>query len=581
MGVYGYFSGIREHDAARPFQDGGTPGKQTLTQRLPVQRHPAERGGTEPETDKQPDAAELEAATPMESAYEDPFAMHQLVQQRGDGDGDAAPGAVHEAAQEGVAGAGRALPFLDEIQRSFGRHDLGGVRAHVGGPAAAACQRMGASAYATGTQIAFAGVPDLHTAAHEAAHVVQQRSGVQLKGGVGEVGDRYERHADEVADLVVAGQSAEALLDQHAGGSGVSGAPAQARAIQAKFVYDNGVAMTGVGMQAVDPIWRGTTGFGTFVNVFRAETVHPFETWLATNHGGLTEQQRTAVLEAVQADKTRPQAPAPSSGPGGSSSTSGGSAGPGKSPSISSSGAGSKTPSAEDLARAKRWEEEEVIKKAYLGAQKTAVSEYETQMRTAAKWQQVMTYDPETLKSGFGEVPGLGAMLDAAKAKFGADLLIVEGTSTRSNPHSGFISMLKTLTDKIDFAMALMQELSNILARGSIEQLDLAAMGVGTGGKGSISRDNYVALAEEIEYRGMVRRLKSLYEIKGDKVLSDPTYASIKDLIPAMLKESSEQRSGEKASLVFLEYLKRLPSAHKAGHAKRHAALVEYRKQLK
>jgi hypothetical protein len=57
------------------------------------------------------------------------------------------------------------------------------------------------------------GAPSVHTAAHEAAHVVQQRGGVQLKGGVGETGDAYERHADTVADAVVAGRSAEDLLD--------------------------------------------------------------------------------------------------------------------------------------------------------------------------------------------------------------------------------------------------------------------------------------------------------------------------------------------------------------------------------
>jgi hypothetical protein len=51
---------------------------------------------------------------------------------------------------------------------------------------------MGAEAFATGDQVAFGAAPDLHTAAHEAAHVVQQRQGVQLKGGVGEVGDAYE-----------------------------------------------------------------------------------------------------------------------------------------------------------------------------------------------------------------------------------------------------------------------------------------------------------------------------------------------------------------------------------------------------
>ena len=73
---------------------------------------------------------------------------------------------------------------------------------YVGGPAAKATQDMGALAYATGNHVAFGGSPSLHTAAHEAAHVVQQRSGVQLKGGVGEVGDSYERNADAVADDV-------------------------------------------------------------------------------------------------------------------------------------------------------------------------------------------------------------------------------------------------------------------------------------------------------------------------------------------------------------------------------------------
>lgn len=71
---------------------------------------------------------------------------------------------------------------------------------------------MGAEAYATGNDVAFRASPDLHTAAHEAAHVVQQRGSVQLAGGVGQAGDSYEQHADAVADAVVAGRSAEALL---------------------------------------------------------------------------------------------------------------------------------------------------------------------------------------------------------------------------------------------------------------------------------------------------------------------------------------------------------------------------------
>jgi Domain of unknown function (DUF4157)/Microbial transglutaminase len=103
-----------------------------------------------------------------------------------------------------------------------------GVRAHTDGAAAGANAEMGSQAYARGNDVAFGGAPDLHTAAHEAAHVVQQRAGVQLKGGVGERGDAYERHADAVADTVVAGGSSEALLSTMAGapasGPGTAGA---------------------------------------------------------------------------------------------------------------------------------------------------------------------------------------------------------------------------------------------------------------------------------------------------------------------------------------------------------------------
>jgi uncharacterized protein DUF4157 len=130
---------------------------------------------------------------------------------------------VHAAAAHGTRGSTTALPHHAQIQQAFGRHDIGHIQAHVGGAAADGAAAMGATAFAVGDHVAFAGAPDLHTAAHEAAHVVQQRAGVQLRGGVGEVGDRHEQHADAVADLVVQGQSAEAVLDQYAGG-GASGA---------------------------------------------------------------------------------------------------------------------------------------------------------------------------------------------------------------------------------------------------------------------------------------------------------------------------------------------------------------------
>ena len=117
-----------------------------------------------------------------------------------------------ESAAAGIAEPARALPHLDKIQRSFGNHDLSGVSAHVGGHAAAASEAIGAQGFATGSHVAFAREPDLFLAAHEAAHVVQQREGVHLKGGVGEAGDQHEQNADAVAARVVAGESATDLL---------------------------------------------------------------------------------------------------------------------------------------------------------------------------------------------------------------------------------------------------------------------------------------------------------------------------------------------------------------------------------
>jgi hypothetical protein len=118
--------------------------------------------------------------------------------------------------------SGGPLPFLDTIQRSFGRHDLSHVRAHTGSGAAANALALGAEAFARGSDVTFSRKPSLHTAAHEAAHVIQQQAGVNVPGNTGRAGDAYERHADEVADRVARGQSVEALLDAP---PGVGGAP--------------------------------------------------------------------------------------------------------------------------------------------------------------------------------------------------------------------------------------------------------------------------------------------------------------------------------------------------------------------
>jgi uncharacterized protein DUF4157 len=162
--------------------------------------------------------------------------------------------AVHAAAEHGIAGSSSPLPYADQIQRAFGHHDVSNIQAHSDGAAETGAHAMGAQAFATGNHVAFAGTPDLHTAAHEAAHVVQQRGGVHLKGGVGVEDDSYERHADAVADRVVAGESAQELLDQHAPAKGATSSgpnPAVQRAPKASHYgtfTDEKYAISGGGL---------------------------------------------------------------------------------------------------------------------------------------------------------------------------------------------------------------------------------------------------------------------------------------------------------------------------------------------
>ncbi|MEQ8971469.1 MAG: DUF4157 domain-containing protein [Coleofasciculus sp. C1-SOL-03] len=122
-----------------------------------------------------------------------------------------------DIAADGFTETPRQLPHLDKIQKSFGQ-DMSHVQAFIGGKATTASVQLGAAAYTSENRIAFAKTPSLGLAAHEAAHVVQQQSGkVQLKDGLGQVGDKYEQHADAVADAVVAGKSAEPLLGEYTG----------------------------------------------------------------------------------------------------------------------------------------------------------------------------------------------------------------------------------------------------------------------------------------------------------------------------------------------------------------------------
>ena len=148
------------------------PGKRTLTERLPAPIAPVQQ--------------KIDAVAPGMPSASQPT-HHELfgaVQRKANG-GEPDTAAVHDSAQRGIATSSSSLPHGETIQRLFGRHSVADVQAHTGAEAAASARAMGAQAYATGNHVVLGDRTDLHTVAHEAAHVVQQRGGVQLKGGVG------------------------------------------------------------------------------------------------------------------------------------------------------------------------------------------------------------------------------------------------------------------------------------------------------------------------------------------------------------------------------------------------------------
>jgi hypothetical protein len=161
------------------------------------------------------------AAAPTSAAPKAASPGKSPQSERGDG-----TSSVHRAAVFGTSGSAAQLPFLDQIQKAFGKHDVSGVKAYTDPAAIDGSREMGAEAFTTGNQVAFGRTPDLHLVAEEAAHVVQQRAGVSLPGGVGKPDDAHEHHAHAVADAVVAGQSAEPILDMMASTAKGESAPA-------------------------------------------------------------------------------------------------------------------------------------------------------------------------------------------------------------------------------------------------------------------------------------------------------------------------------------------------------------------
>jgi len=117
-----------------------------------------------------------------------------------------------EQAIEHARGSGRPLDALPRrrMEAAFGA-DFGGVRVHTGRAADALNRALGANAFTLGRDIFFrAGSHDTGSSAgtrllaHELTHVVQQQPSAGARGAIeiGDPGDRFEREAERVADIV-------------------------------------------------------------------------------------------------------------------------------------------------------------------------------------------------------------------------------------------------------------------------------------------------------------------------------------------------------------------------------------------
>ncbi len=163
-------------------------------------------------------SASTEAPTPADGLDLSKLALFPPVQCHRVSSAPISPEFIKQAAAKGTQGPCGPLPYLSQIQRSFGRYDVGEVKAFTSDTTEQAARSMGAAAFATGESVGFGSAPTLFHAAHEAAHVIQQRSGASIPGGVGQANDPLEQNADAVARRVVAGHGAEDLLGAITGG---------------------------------------------------------------------------------------------------------------------------------------------------------------------------------------------------------------------------------------------------------------------------------------------------------------------------------------------------------------------------
>lgn len=170
-----------------------------------TQREPGEAApGTAAEATSGPSEAPVQASL-RRMSYADAVVHLSPVGGASSG-GD--PGSV---AQSGFAGGGSAVPYKAEMEQTFGtRFDA--VQAYSGSAATAACEGLGAEAYAVGSQVAFKGTPDKGTVAHELTHVVQaDKAGGSAApacagGGVSSPSSAAEQEASAVESAVRSGQ---------------------------------------------------------------------------------------------------------------------------------------------------------------------------------------------------------------------------------------------------------------------------------------------------------------------------------------------------------------------------------------
>lgn len=128
--------------------------------------------------------------------------------------------ALSTAVHEGLESTGQPLDAGTRafMEPRFGR-DFSGVRLHTGSAARMGASAVSARAYTVGHNIVLgegeSALPTpegRHLLAHELTHVVQQQSGAHAASGMSVPGDAFERQANAVADAVVGGQSAQAML---------------------------------------------------------------------------------------------------------------------------------------------------------------------------------------------------------------------------------------------------------------------------------------------------------------------------------------------------------------------------------